>query len=250
MLTVRVIPCLDVNDGRVVKGIRFRSLRDAGDPVELADFYNREGADEIAFLDIGATPASRKTMADVVSGVSERVFVPLTVGGGITGVDDMRTLLNAGADKVAVCSAALKSPEILSRGAEMFGSQCVVLSIDAKRHGGSWHAYSGGGRRDTGRNALEWASEGEALGAGEILLNSIDQDGTGAGYDLELTRRVSEKASIPVIASGGAGSPEQIYAAVAEGKADAVLLASLLHFRELSIAEIKNFLRKKGIPVR
>lgn len=250
MLTVRVIPCLDVNDGRVVKGIRFRSLRDAGDPVELADFYNREGADEIAFLDIGATPASRKTMADVVSRVSERVFVPLTVGGGITGVDDMRTLLNAGADKVAVCSAALKSPEILSRGAEMFGSQCVVLSIDAKRHGGSWHAYSGGGRRDTGRDALKWASEGEARGAGEILLNSIDQDGTGAGYDLELTRRVSEKASIPVIASGGAGSPEQIYSAVAEGKADAVLLASLLHFRELSIAEIKNFLRKKGVPVR
>jgi imidazole glycerol-phosphate synthase subunit HisF len=250
MLTVRVIPCLDVNEGRVVKGIRFRELRDAGDPVELADFYNRQGADEIVFLDIGATPCSRKTMAEVVERVSDKIFVPLTVGGGITGVDDMRTLLNAGADKVAVCSAALEDPDILSQGAEIFGSQCIVLSIDAKRHSRSWHAYSGGGRHDTSRDALEWAAEGEALGAGEILLNSIDQDGTGAGYDLELNRRVSENAAVPVIASGGAGNPEQISQAVTEGKADAVLLASLLHFRELSIAEIKDFLRQKGVPVR
>jgi cyclase len=250
MLTVRVIPCLDVDEGRVVKGIRFRELRDAGDPVELADFYNREGADEIVFLDIGATPSSRKTMAEVVEKVSDKVFVPLTVGGGISSVDDMRTLLNAGADKIAVCSAALKDPAILSRGADSFGSQCIVLSIDAKRYGRSWHAYSGGGRIDTGRDALEWAAEGEALGAGEILLNSIDQDGTGAGYDLTLNRLVSENASIPVIASGGAGNLEQISQAVINGKADAVLLASLLHFRELSITEIKDFLRKKGVPVR
>jgi imidazole glycerol-phosphate synthase subunit HisF len=250
MLTVRVIPCLDVDEGRVVKGIRFRDLRDAGDPVELADYYNRAGADEIVFLDIGATPASRKTMIDVVARVSDRVFVPLTVGGGITGVGDMRALLNAGADKVAVCSAALKDPQILAQGADMFGSQCIVLSIDAKRYSGSWHAYSGGGRYDTGRDALEWAATGESLGAGEILLNSMDQDGTGAGYDLELNRLVSEKASIPVIASGGAGNPEQICAAVTRGKADAVLLASLLHFRELTIAEIKEYLRGKGVPVR
>ncbi len=250
MLTVRVIPCLDVDDGRVVKGIRFRELRDAGDPVELADFYNREGADEIVFLDIGATPSSRKTMAEVVEKVSDKIFVPLTVGGGIASVDDMRTLLNAGADKIAVCSAALKDPAILSRGADSFGSQCIVLSIDAKRHGRSWHAYSGGGRMDTGRDALIWAAEGEALGAGEILLNSIDQDGTGAGYDLTLNRLVSENASIPVIASGGAGNLEQIGQAVIKGKADAVLLASLLHFRELSIADSKDFLRKKGVPVR
>ena len=250
MLTVRVIPCLDVDEGRVVKGVRFRSLRDAGDPVELADFYNREGADEIVFLDIGATPASRKTMAEVVSRVSEKVFVPLTVGGGITGVKDMRALLSAGADKVAVCSAALKDPEILSRGAEMFGSQCMVLSIDAKKHGSSWQAYSGGGRFNTRRDVLEWALEGEARGAGEILLNSIDQDGTGEGYDLKLTRKVSENASIPVIASGGAGNPEQISSAVTQGKADAVLLASLLHYRRLSIGEIKKFMAKEGVPVR
>lgn len=250
MLTVRIIPCLDVEDGQVVKGVRFKQIRWAGDPVELAQSYNQQEADEIIFLDIGATYRSRKIMMDVVEKVSRSVFVPLTVGGGIQSVRDMRELLNAGADKVAVCSAALEYPQILKEGKEMFGSQCVVLSIDAQRRGSSWHAFVKGGREDTGKDVLEWAKEGEALGAGEILLNSIDRDGTRAGYDLELTRKVSGQASIPVIASGGAGNLFQVWEAVEKGKADAVLLASLLHYRKLTVSQIKQYLRKKGVPVR
>ena len=250
MLTVRVIPCLDVEDGRVVKGTRFKQIRDAGDPAELAALYNRQGADEIIFLDIGATYRSRKTMVDVVEKVSRCVFIPLTVGGGIGNVEDMRNLLNAGADKISVCSAALAEPSLLTRGAEIFGSQCIVLSIDAKKEGESWHCYVKGGREDTGVDALEWAAEGERLGAGEILLNSIDQDGTQSGYDLALTKAVSGRVSIPVIASGGAGNFDQIVDAVRLGKADAVLLASLLHYKTCSVGDIKQYLKEKGVIVR
>ena len=250
MLATRVIPCLDVDFGRVVKGIKFRDIRDAGDPVELAREYNRQGADEITFLDIGASARSRDIMADVVERVSGVVFVPLTVGGGIRGVDDMRMILNAGADKVAVCTAALRRPGLISEGAAIFGSQCIVLSVDAQRAGESWHAYARGGREDSGRDVLEWVLEAEALGAGEILLNSIDRDGTREGYDLELIRRVSESVSIPVIASGGAGTPEQVSLAVTRGKADAVLLASLFHDGDYTVADIKRHLRITGVHVR
>jgi cyclase len=250
MLAVRIIPCLDVEDGRVVKGIRFRELRDAGDPVELAALYNSQGADEIVFLDIGASYKSRDIMIEVVERVSREVFIPLTVGGGIRSVDDMRRILHAGADKVALCTAAIKDPSLLSRGAEAFGSQCIVLSVDAKREGGSWHAYTNGGRDPSGLDAAAQAAEGERLGAGEILLNSIDMDGTREGYDLELTRTVSESVGIPVIASGGAGTMDQIVDAVREGKAEAVLLASLFHYREVTIAGIKDHLRKEGVCVR
>jgi cyclase len=250
MLATRVIPCLDVDFGRVVKGIKFRDIRDAGDPVELAREYNRQGADEITFLDIGASARSRDTMVDVVERVSVVVFVPLTVGGGIRSVDDMRRILNAGADKVAVCTAALRHPDLLKEGANLFGSQCIVLSVDAQRAGDSWHAYARGGREDTGRDVLEWVREAEALGAGEILLNSIDRDGTREGYDLELVRRVCESVSIPVIASGGAGTPEQVSLAVIRGKADAVLLASLFHDGDYTVADIKRHLRKTGVHVR
>jgi imidazole glycerol-phosphate synthase subunit HisF len=250
MLTIRIIPCLDVLDDRVVKGTKFKKLRDAGDPVKLAQEYSEQGADEIIFLDIGATYRSRKIMLDVVEKVSRCVFVPLTVGGGIQNLSDIRDSLNAGADKVAVCSAALKNPEILSLGAESFGSQCIVLSIDAKKQGKTWHAYSHGGRLHTHTDVLEWSLKAQTLGAGEILLNSIDMDGTKAGYDLELTKKISEKVSIPVIASGGAGSLAQVYAAVKTGKADAVLIASLLHFKEFSIGDIKSYLKRKGVRIR
>lgn len=250
MLAIRVIPCLDVEDGKVVKGIKFKNIRNAGDPVTLAKMYDEWGADEIIFLDIGATYRSRKIVLDVVEQVSISVFVPLTVGGGIRNSQDMRDLLNAGADKVSICSAALENPEIISEGARIFGSQCIVLSIDAKKTGGSWHAFVKGGREDTERDALEWAKIGESLGAGEILLNSIDMDGTKSGYDLELTRKVSESVSIPVIASGGAGNLRQIYEAVQIGKADAVLIASLLHYKKLTISDIKGYLKKRGVPVR
>jgi len=250
MLTTRVIPCLDVEDGRVVKGTQFKQIRDAGDPAELAALYNSQGADEVIFLDIGATYRSRKTMVDVVEKVSRLVFIPLTVGGGIRSIEDMRTLLNAGADKVSVCSAALNDPSLLSKGAEIFGSQCIVLSVDAKRTGKSWNCYVKGGREDTGVDAIDWAMRGERLGAGEILLNSIDKDGTQSGYDLELTRIVSEKLTIPVIASGGAGTLDQVVDAVRIGKADAVLMASLLHYRTYSVGEIKQYLREKGVRVR
>lgn len=250
MLATRIIPCLDVDDGRVVKGVKFKEIRDAGDPVELARLYNDQKADELVFLDIGASHKSRQTMLDVVEKVSRQVFIPLTVGGGVRTVEDMRETLQAGADKVAMCTAALKNPRLLSEGAERFGAQCIVLSIDAKRCGAGWHAYSHGGRTDTGVDALEWAKRGAALGAGEILLNSIDADGTKAGYDLELTRKVAENVRIPVIASGGAGRLEHVAAAALQGKADAVLLASLLHFGEYTVAEIKKYLEKRGVAVR
>jgi cyclase len=250
MLAARVIPCLDVQDGRVVKGVQFKRLRDAGDPVELAKAYNDQGADEIIFLDIAATPRSRQTVSDIVERVSRQVFVPLTVGGGVRSLADIRLLLEAGADKVAICSAALDRPELISEAAAVVGSQCVVLSIDAKRSGASWSAYRSGGREDTGVDALAWALKGQSLGAGEILLNSIDRDGTQEGYDLELLRRVSEGATVPVIASGGAGNLGQIAEAILTGRADAVLIASLLHDRRLTVADIKNRLREKGVNVR
>ena len=250
MLAKRIIPCLDVEDGRVVKGIKFQNLKDAGDPVELAALYNHQGADELTFLDIGASYRSQEIMIEVVEKVSSQVFIPLTVGGGIREVADMRRILNAGADKVAVCTAAIKNPSLISEGAEKFGSQCIVLSIDAKRKGNSWSAYINGGRVNAGIDALEWAKQGERLGAGEILLNSIDMDGTRQGYDLQLTRTISELVNIPVIASGGAGTLEQMYDAIIAGKADAVLLASLLHYGEFTIAGIKNYLKDKGVTIR
>ena len=250
MTTVRIIPCLDVDEGRVVKGIKFSELRDAGDPVALARRYQEQNADELVFLDIGASHLSRETMLSIVEQVSQQVFIPLTVGGGIRSVEDMRRALQAGADKVAVCSAALRDPQLLAEGAAKFGAQCIVLSIDAKRTENGWHAYTHGGRRDSGRDVLAWAREAEALGAGEILLNSIDMDGTQAGYDLELTRRVAEAVNIPVIASGGAGTLPQIRDAVAQGKADAVLLASLLHYGEFTVNDIKSYLADNQVEVR
>lgn len=249
-MTIRIIPCLDVDQGRVKKGIKFTNIRDAGDPVELAKLYNNHGADEITFLDIGATYQSRQILLDVVEKVSRQVFVPLSVGGGITTIEDMRKVINSGADKVSICSAAIRNPSLLTEGAKLFGSQCIVLSIDAKRVGESWHAFLNGGRIDSGLDALQWAKQAEALGAGEVLLNSIDQDGTKAGYDLELTRKVSETVNIPVIASGGAGSMDHMVEAAKKGKADAILLASLLHNRELSLREIKKYLIEKGVNVR
>ena len=250
MLTVRIIPCLDVDDGVVVKGTKFKNLRTAGDPAALAKDYNDQGADELCFLDIGATPKSRETMISIVKKVSEQVFIPLTVGGGVRSVDDMSRLLQAGADKVAVCSAALRNPDILRRGAMRFGSQCIVLSIDAKRSGDSWHAWSNGGREDTGVDAVAWAKQGMAMGAGEILLNSIDRDGTKEGYDIALTRAVAGAVSVPVIASGGAGTLDQMYDVIREGKAEAVLLASLLHEKRFTIRRIKSYLKEKGVSVR
>ena len=250
MLATRIIPCLDVDEGKVVKGIKFKEIKEAGDPVELAREYNKQGADELVFLDIGASYKSREIMADVVRAVSREVFIPLTVGGGIRSVDDMRNILMSGADKVAMCTSAIKNPALLSEGARAFGSQCIVLSIDAKKEGDSWYAFTHGGRNNSGLDALQWAKKGEELGAGEILLNSIDMDGTKAGYELELTKRVSECVSIPVIASGGAGTLEQVLEAVTKGKADAVLLASLLHFGEFKISDIKNYLQDSGVSVR
>lgn len=250
MLATRIIPCLDVENGRVVKGIKFKSLRDAGDPVELGALYNEQGADELTFLDIGASYQSRQIMIDVVERVSSQVFIPFTVGGGIRSLSDMRNILNAGADKVAVCSAAIKNPDLLTQGAKIFGSQCIVLSIDAKRFQNSWHAYINGGRVDSGIDAVEWAKKGERHGAGEILLNSIDMDGTQQGYDLELNRIVSQAVNIPVIASGGAGTLEQMYQAITEGKADAILLASLLHYKNYTVKDIKDYLKVRRGCVR
>lgn len=250
MLAKRIIPCLDVDEGRVVKGIKFTDLKDAGDPVELARLYNTQGADELTFLDIGASYQSRDIMIEVVREVARQVFIPLTVGGGIRNIADMRRILKAGADKVAVCTAALKNPRLISEGANMFGSQCIVLSIDAKRRNDSWTCFQNGGRDDAGVDALEWAVAGQGHGAGEILLNSIDMDGTKQGYDLDLNRSVSEAAGIPVIASGGAGTLEQMYEAIDAGKADAVLLASLLHYGEYTISDIKQYLKEKGVHVR
>ncbi|MBC8180575.1 imidazole glycerol phosphate synthase subunit HisF [candidate division KSB1 bacterium] len=250
MLATRIIPCLDVDNGRVVKGIKFKELKDAGDPVELGALYNQQGADELTFLDIGASYKSREIMIDVVERVSREVFIPFTVGGGIREVSDMRAILKAGADKVAVCSAAIKNPSLITEGAKIFGSQCIVLSIDAKQYEDTWHAYLNGGRIDPGIDALEWAKKGEELGAGEILLNSMDKDGTREGYDLKLNKTVSEMVNIPVIASGGAGTMEQMFEAIKIGKADAVLLASLLHYGELTIKEIKEYLNNKGVCAR
>ncbi len=252
MYAKRIIPCLDVKDGRVVKGVNFVNLIDAGDPVEAAIAYDKKGADELVFLDITATSDNRDTVEDMVRRVAENVFIPFTVGGGIKTVDDFRKLLLAGADKISINSSAIKRPELISEAAERFGSQCVVVAIDAKRRGdkSGWDVYVAGGRINTGIDALQWAKKAEALGAGEILLTSMDCDGTKAGYDLELTRTISENVSIPVIASGGAGNMDHFYDALTSGKADAVLAASLFHFGEIAISDLKSYLSDKGISVR
>lgn len=250
MLEKRIIPCLDVYNGRVVKGINFMNLRDAGDPVELASFYDQEGADELVFLDISASHEGRKTMVEVVRRTAEQVFIPFAVGGGISTVDDIRSLLMAGADKVSVNSAAVKDPSIITEGARQFGSQCMVVAIDARKNGSSYQVYINGGRIATGKDALEWAQEAERRGAGEILLTSMDKDGTKDGYDLELTAMISDQVEIPVIASGGAGNLDHLYQAVTIGRADAVLCASIFHYREYTIKEAKQYLREKGVSVR
>lgn len=252
MFTKRIIPCLDVNNGRVVKGVNFVDLRDAGDPVEVAKVYDKEGADELVFLDITASSDARNTVVDMVEQVAENVFIPFTVGGGIRTVDDFRTILRAGADKISINSSALNTPDLISDAAYKFGSQCVVVAIDAKKRpdGSGWNVYKNGGRVDTGRDAVEWAIEAERRGAGEILLTSMDGDGTKAGYDLNVTRQIADAVSIPVIASGGAGELSHFYDAFSEGHADAALAASLFHYKELTIREVKEYLRDKGIPVR
>lgn len=252
MLAKRIIPCLDVKDGRVVKGVRFVDLRDAGDPVELAALYDREGADELVFLDISASAEGRATMVDVVRRTAEEVTIPFTVGGGIASVDDMKRLLRAGADKIAVNTAAVLRPDLIAEGAARFGSQCIVVAIDARFNPawGEWEVYTHGGRRPTGLRALDWAREAERLGAGEILLTSMDADGTKDGFDLPLTKAVAEAVGIPVIASGGAGAPEHFLAVFKEARADAGLAASVFHYRELSIRDIKRILRQKGVVVR
>ncbi len=251
MLAKRIIPCLDVKDGRVVKGVNFVGLRDAGDPVELAKFYSDQGADEIVFLDITATHEARATVADVVERTASQVFVPLTVGGGIRTLEDFRDLLRAGADKISVNSAAVKDPTLISRAAERFGSQCVVLAIDAKRREeGTYEVVVHGGRVFTGVDAVEWAREGERLGAGEILLTSMDADGTKAGFDLEMTRAVTEAVRIPVIASGGCGKLEHFAEVFERTNCDAALAASLFHFGELTVPQVKEYLREQNIPVR
>lgn len=250
MHTKRIIPCLDVNNGRVVKGINFVNLIDAGDPVAVAAAYDAAGADELVFLDITASSDHRNTVADMVRKVAEQVFIPFTVGGGIRTVDDFKAILREGADKVSVNSAAIMNPHLISEAAEKFGSQCVVVAIDAKKTPDGYHIFKNGGRVDMGIDAIEWAMQADKLGAGEILLTSMDCDGTKAGYDIELTRRVSENAKIPVIASGGAGKMEHFLDAFTEGKADAVLAASLFHFREIEINDLKNYLRENGESVR
>ncbi len=251
MHTKRIIPCLDVNRGRVVKGINFVNLVDAGDPVETAKAYDTAGADELVFLDITASSDGRDTVVDMVRRVAEQVFIPFTVGGGIRSVDDFRKLLREGADKVAVNSAAIMNPGLIADAADKFGSQCVVLAIDAKRRDdGGWNIFKNGGRVDMGIDAVEWAMKGVELGAGEILLTSMDCDGTKEGYDLELTRKIAENVSVPVIASGGAGTKEHFYDALTEGKADAALAASLFHFKELEINEVKDYLKSRGVAVR
>ena len=255
MLAKRIIPCLDVKEGRVVKGVKFLDLKDAGDPVENARAYDAEGADELVFLDITASHEKRDIIYDVVTRTAEAVFMPLTVGGGVRTPDDIRRLLKAGADKVSLNTRAVEDPEVLREGAERFGSQCIVLAIDAKRRDANdpskgWEVYTHGGRIPTGKDAVEWAKEGTALGAGEILLTSMDRDGTKDGFDLELTRTVSEAVKVPVIASGGVGTPEHMASGVLEGKADAVLAASIFHYKEFSIRACKEHMRSKGIPVR
>jgi len=266
MLTKRIIPCLDVTQGRVVKGTSFTHLRDAGDPVELAAFYYKEGADELVFLDIGATPEGRDIMVDIVERVSEQVFIPLTVGGGLRGIGDMRRMLKAGADKVSINTAAVQNPRLIAEGAEKFGSQCIVVAIDAKRDpclvplpsreklaedaDAKWDVCTHGGRKPTGIDAIEWAKQVVALGAGELLVTSWDADGQRTGYDLELTRSISEAVMVPVIASGGAGNLNHLYEALVIGKADAVLAASIFHYQIYSISQAKDYLAEKGIPIR
>jgi cyclase len=254
MLTKRIIPCLDVTEGRVVKGVSFTHLRDAGDPVELAAFYYKEGADELVFLDIGATPEGRDTMVDVVEHVSEQVFIPLTVGGGLRGIDDMRRMLKAGADKISINTAAVQNPGLISQGAQKFGSQCIMVAIDARRINSEdklkWEALTHGGRKPTGIDAIEWAKQAVALGAGEFMLTSWDADGQRTGYDLELTRSISEAVPVPVIASGGAGNLEHLYQALVTGKADAVLAASIFHYQIYSIHQAKDYLAQREVPVR
>lgn len=252
MLAKRIIPCLDVKDGRVVKGVNFLELRDAGDPVEVAAMYDEQGADEVTFLDITASHEKRSIMIHVVERTAEQVFMPLTVGGGIRCIDDIRDLLNAGADKVSINTCAVGDPDFVKRAADRFGSQCIVVAIDAKRKNGKdeWEVFTYGGRKPTGLDACKWAKQVEELGAGEILLTSMDCDGTKEGYDIQLTRRISESVNIPVIASGGAGNLEHLYEALADGKADAVLAASIFHYREYTIQQAKAYLRDKGVPVR
>lgn len=265
MLTKRIIPCLDVKDGRVVKGVHFKNLKDAGDPVNLARMYDEQGADELVYLDISASPAGRKTMVDVVEKTADQVFIPLTVGGGISATEDIRKILKSGADKVAINTAAIKNPDILSDGARKFGSQCIVSAIDAKRVYGSeegkimvetpegkcwFEVYTYGGRKSTGVDAISWAMEVEKRGAGEILLTSMDADGTKVGFDIPLTSTISKKTNIPVIASGGAGTLDHIHEALTDGRADAALAASIFHYKEYTVGDIKDFLKKKGVEVR
>jgi imidazole glycerol-phosphate synthase subunit HisF len=257
MLTKRIIPCLDVKGGRVVKGVKFRDHRDAGDPVELASFYNEEGADELVFYDITASSDGRPIMLEVVKRTANQVFIPLTVGGGLRTVEDMRSMLQAGADKVSINTAAVQNPQLIAEGAKRFGNQCIVLGMDAKRVPGSqptrWEVFThtgADGGRGTGIDAIEWAIEAVRLGAGEIVVNSIDADGTQSGYDLELLRAISERVTVPVVASGGAGAPEDLCQAIINGKADAVLAASIFHYAKYSIRETKNYMAQKGIPVR
>ena len=252
MHTKRMIPCLDVTGGRVVKGINFVNLRDAGDPVEVAKAYDLAGADELVFLDITASSDARNIVVDMVRRVAETVFIPFTVGGGIRSVEDFKVILREGADKISVNSAAIQNPELISDAADKFGSQCVVVAIDAKRRadGSGWNVYKNGGRIDVGLDAVEWAMKAEKMGAGEILLTSMDCDGTKAGYDIELTRQIAEQVDIPVIASGGAGKMEHFYDALTKGKADAALAASLFHFKEMEICDLKRYLSDKKVPVR
>ena len=252
MFTKRIIPCLDVNNGRVVKGINFVNLRDAGDPVEIAAAYDKAGADEVVFLDITASSDNRNTVVDMVRKVAENVFIPFTVGGGIRTVDDFEALLREGADKISINSSAINTPQLISDAADKFGSQCVVVAIDARKRtdGSGWNVYKNGGRIDTGLDAIEWAIKADKMGAGEILLTSMDCDGTKNGYDIELTRLISENVSVPVIASGGAGTKEHFYEALTEGKADAALAASLFHYKELEIMDLKKYLADKGVSVR
>ena len=252
MFTKRIIPCLDVHNGRVVKGVNFVNLRDAGDPVEIAAAYDKAGADEVVFLDITASSDARNTVVDMVRRVAENVFIPFTVGGGIRTVDDFKVLLREGADKISINSSASNRPELISEAADKFGSQCVVVAIDAKKRadGSGWNIYKNGGRIDVGIDAVEWAEKVCRMGAGEILLTSMDCDGTKAGYDIELTRAIAEAVSVPVIASGGAGTMEHFYEALTDGKADAALAASLFHYKELEIREVKKYLREKGLSVR
>jgi len=250
-LTKRIIPCFDVKEGRVVKGVSFVELRDAGDPVELARAYDAEGADELVFLDITASHEDRKTVYDMVERTAAEVFIPFTVGGGIRADQDMRRLLELGADKVSINTAAVEDPALIARGADRFGSQCIVVAIDARRSGGeAWEVYTYGGRRATGRDAIAWAREAVKLGAGELLVTSMDEDGHQQGYDLALLRQISEAVPVPVIASGGAGTPEHMYDAIVEGRADAVLAASIFHFGQYRIREVKHYLAERGLPMR